>query len=136
MADQTVKDANLAVSLTLNQYKAGIVAYTAVVTAQATALTRRAVAPEHPPEPPGRQRDPHPGPRRRLEHAGPVRGARGTADAALRPGASGARMQVLVDAARERRADAAHLRQIGDAGAHHALQPAEVLQQRAALGRP
>jgi NodT family efflux transporter outer membrane factor (OMF) lipoprotein len=39
VADQTVKDANLAVSLTLNQYRAGIVAYTAVVTAQATALT-------------------------------------------------------------------------------------------------
>jgi NodT family efflux transporter outer membrane factor (OMF) lipoprotein len=39
VADQTVKDANLAVSLTLNQYRAGIVAYTAVVTAQATALS-------------------------------------------------------------------------------------------------
>jgi len=39
VADQTVKEANLAVTLTLNQYKAGIVAYTAVVTAQATALT-------------------------------------------------------------------------------------------------
>jgi len=39
VADQTVKDANLAVQLALNQYKAGIVAYTAVVTAQATALT-------------------------------------------------------------------------------------------------
>ncbi len=39
VADQTVKDANLAVQLTLNQYKAGIVAYTAVVTAQATALS-------------------------------------------------------------------------------------------------
>lgn len=39
LADQTVKDANLAVTLTLNQYRAGIVAYTAVVTAQATALT-------------------------------------------------------------------------------------------------
>jgi NodT family efflux transporter outer membrane factor (OMF) lipoprotein len=39
VADQTVKDANLAVSLTLNQYRAGIVAYTAVVTAQAIALT-------------------------------------------------------------------------------------------------
>jgi len=38
VADRTVKDANLAVNLTLNQYKAGIVAYTAVVTAQATAL--------------------------------------------------------------------------------------------------
>jgi NodT family efflux transporter outer membrane factor (OMF) lipoprotein len=38
VADQTVKDANLAVTLTLNQYRAGIVAYTAVVTAQATAL--------------------------------------------------------------------------------------------------
>ena len=39
VADQTVKDASLAVSLTLNQYRAGIVAYTAVVTAQATALS-------------------------------------------------------------------------------------------------
>jgi NodT family efflux transporter outer membrane factor (OMF) lipoprotein len=39
VADQTVKDANLAVTLTLNQYRAGIVAYTAVVTAQATALS-------------------------------------------------------------------------------------------------
>jgi NodT family efflux transporter outer membrane factor (OMF) lipoprotein len=39
VADQTVKDANLAVTLTLNQYRAGIVAYTAVVTAQAIALT-------------------------------------------------------------------------------------------------
>jgi outer membrane protein TolC len=38
VADQTVQDANLAVTLTLNQYRAGIVAYTAVVTAQATAL--------------------------------------------------------------------------------------------------
>jgi NodT family efflux transporter outer membrane factor (OMF) lipoprotein len=39
VADQTVKDANLAVTLTLNQYRAGIVAYTAVVTAQAIALS-------------------------------------------------------------------------------------------------
>jgi len=39
VADQTVKSANEAVRLTLNQYKAGTVAYTAVVTAQATALT-------------------------------------------------------------------------------------------------
>ncbi len=39
VADQTVKDANLAVTLALNQYRAGIVAYTAVVTAQATALS-------------------------------------------------------------------------------------------------
>jgi outer membrane protein TolC len=38
VADQTVKDANLAVTLALNQYKAGTVAYTAVVTAQAIAL--------------------------------------------------------------------------------------------------
>jgi NodT family efflux transporter outer membrane factor (OMF) lipoprotein len=36
--EQTVKDANLAVQLTLNQYKAGTVAYTAVITAQTTAL--------------------------------------------------------------------------------------------------
>jgi NodT family efflux transporter outer membrane factor (OMF) lipoprotein len=36
--DATVKSANLAAQLMLNQYKAGIVAYTAVVTAQATAL--------------------------------------------------------------------------------------------------
>jgi len=33
-----VKDANLAVQLTLNQYKAGTVAYTAVITAQTIAL--------------------------------------------------------------------------------------------------
>ncbi len=38
VADQTVKDANLAVTITLNQYRQGIVAYTAVVTAQAIAL--------------------------------------------------------------------------------------------------
>jgi NodT family efflux transporter outer membrane factor (OMF) lipoprotein len=38
IADQTVKDANLAVTLALNQYRAGTVAYTAVVTAQAIAL--------------------------------------------------------------------------------------------------
>jgi NodT family efflux transporter outer membrane factor (OMF) lipoprotein len=38
VADQTVKDANLAVTLALNQYRAGTVAYTAVVTAQAIAL--------------------------------------------------------------------------------------------------
>jgi NodT family efflux transporter outer membrane factor (OMF) lipoprotein len=37
--DRTVKSANEAVRLTLNEYKAGIVAYTAVVTAQAIALT-------------------------------------------------------------------------------------------------
>jgi NodT family efflux transporter outer membrane factor (OMF) lipoprotein len=37
--EQTVKDANLAVQLTINQYKAGTVSYTSVVTAQATALT-------------------------------------------------------------------------------------------------
>jgi NodT family efflux transporter outer membrane factor (OMF) lipoprotein len=37
--DQTVKSANLAAQLMLNQYKAGIVAYTAVVTAQAIALS-------------------------------------------------------------------------------------------------
>lgn len=36
--DQTVKSANEAVRLTLNEYKAGTVAYTTVVTAQATAL--------------------------------------------------------------------------------------------------
>jgi NodT family efflux transporter outer membrane factor (OMF) lipoprotein len=38
MQEQTVKDANLAVQLTLNQYKAGTVAYTAVITAQTIAL--------------------------------------------------------------------------------------------------
>ncbi len=37
--DETVKSAILAAQLVLNQYKAGIVAYTAVVTAQATALS-------------------------------------------------------------------------------------------------
>ena len=36
--ERTVKSANEAVRLTLNEYKAGTVAYTAVVTAQATAL--------------------------------------------------------------------------------------------------
>ena len=36
--EQAVKSANLAVQLTLNQYKAGTVAYTAVITAQAIAL--------------------------------------------------------------------------------------------------
>jgi NodT family efflux transporter outer membrane factor (OMF) lipoprotein len=38
VADQTAKSAEEAVRLTLNQYKAGTVAYTAVVTAQAIAL--------------------------------------------------------------------------------------------------
>jgi NodT family efflux transporter outer membrane factor (OMF) lipoprotein len=37
--EEATKSANLAVQLTLNQYKAGTVAYTAVVTAQAVALT-------------------------------------------------------------------------------------------------
>ena len=37
--DQATKSANLAVQLTLNQYKAGTVAYTSVVTAQTIALT-------------------------------------------------------------------------------------------------
>jgi NodT family efflux transporter outer membrane factor (OMF) lipoprotein len=37
--DATVKSANLAAQLMLNQYKAGIVAYTAVVTAQTIALS-------------------------------------------------------------------------------------------------
>jgi NodT family efflux transporter outer membrane factor (OMF) lipoprotein len=36
--DETVKSANLAAQLMLNQYKAGVVAYTAVVTAQTIAL--------------------------------------------------------------------------------------------------
>ena len=36
--EETVKSANLAVQLTLNQYRAGTVAYTSVVTAQTTAL--------------------------------------------------------------------------------------------------
>jgi NodT family efflux transporter outer membrane factor (OMF) lipoprotein len=36
--EQTVKDANLAVQLTLNQYKAGTVAYTSVITAQTIAF--------------------------------------------------------------------------------------------------
>jgi NodT family efflux transporter outer membrane factor (OMF) lipoprotein len=36
--EQTVKSANLAVQLTLNQYRAGTVAYTSVVTAQTIAL--------------------------------------------------------------------------------------------------
>jgi len=39
VADQTVKSANESVRLTINQYRAGTVAYTSVVTAQATALT-------------------------------------------------------------------------------------------------
>jgi NodT family efflux transporter outer membrane factor (OMF) lipoprotein len=39
VAAQTVESANKAVELYLNQYKAGTVAYTSVVTAQATALT-------------------------------------------------------------------------------------------------
>lgn len=39
VADQTVRSANRAVELYLNQYKAGTVAYTSVVTAQTTALT-------------------------------------------------------------------------------------------------
>lgn len=39
VADQTVQDANKAVELYINQYKAGTVAYTSVVTAQTTALT-------------------------------------------------------------------------------------------------
>ena len=38
MQDRTVKSANEAVRLTINEYKAGVVAYTSVVTAQATAL--------------------------------------------------------------------------------------------------
>jgi NodT family efflux transporter outer membrane factor (OMF) lipoprotein len=38
LQDQATKSANLAVQLTLNQYKAGTVAYTAVVTAQTIAL--------------------------------------------------------------------------------------------------
>ena len=38
LQEQTVKSANLAVQLTLNQYRAGTVAYTSVVTAQAIAL--------------------------------------------------------------------------------------------------
>jgi outer membrane protein TolC len=38
LQEQTVNSANLALQLTLNQYKAGTVAYTAVVTAQAIAL--------------------------------------------------------------------------------------------------
>lgn len=37
--EQTVRDANLALQLTLNQYKAGTVAYTSVITAQTTALS-------------------------------------------------------------------------------------------------
>ena len=36
--EETVRSANLAVQLTLNQYKAGTVAYTAVITAQTIAL--------------------------------------------------------------------------------------------------
>ena len=36
--EQTVKSADLSVQLTLNQYRAGTVAYTSVVTAQAVAL--------------------------------------------------------------------------------------------------
>lgn len=39
VAEETVKSANHAVELYINQYKAGTVAYTSVVTAQATALT-------------------------------------------------------------------------------------------------
>jgi outer membrane protein TolC len=37
--EQAVKSANLAVQLTLNQYKAGTVAYTSVITAQTIALS-------------------------------------------------------------------------------------------------
>ena len=39
LQEETVKSANLAVQLSLNQYKAGTVAYTSVITAQAIALT-------------------------------------------------------------------------------------------------
>jgi hypothetical protein len=45
-------------------------------------------------------------------------------------------MQMFVDAARQRVADAAHLGEISDPRRHDALQAAEVLQQRAPFGRP
>ena len=45
-------------------------------------------------------------------------------------------MQMIIHAARQRVADAAHLVEIRDPGTHDALQATEVLQQRAPLGRP
>ncbi len=43
---------------------------------------------------------------------------------------------MIINVSRERRADTRNLFEVGDTGAHHALQAAEVFQQRAALGRP
>jgi len=44
-------------------------------------------------------------------------------------------MQVIIKSSRERRADSAHLCQVGDSGAHDTLQAAEVLEERATLRR-
>ncbi len=54
--EETVKSAREAERLTLNEYKAGTVAYTAVVTTQATALSAEGKSAHHPPEPAHRQR--------------------------------------------------------------------------------
>src|SRR5213082_2216925 len=45
-------------------------------------------------------------------------------------------MQVIINTSRQRRADSRHLREICHSGAHHALQSAEVLQERPPPGGP
>src|SRR5439155_19628315 len=45
-------------------------------------------------------------------------------------------MQVIINTSRQRRADSSHLREIDHSGAHHALQSAEVLQERPPPGGP
>jgi len=64
--DRTVKSANEAVRLTINEYKAGIVAYTSVVDGAGDRIGRRPDAAHHSPEPSHRKRRAHSSPRRRL----------------------------------------------------------------------
>ena len=65
--DEAVTAARGAVDVTLNEYRAGTVAYTSVITAQETLLADPGNRADHPSEPLSRQRGADPGAGRRLD---------------------------------------------------------------------
>src|SRR4051812_42577865 len=53
-----------------------------------------------------------------------------------RSGSLGTRVQVIIKTSGQGCADSGHLLEVGDSGPHDPLQPPEVLEQLATLGRP